>query len=697
MVLLKQRDEFKKNPKDIQNFSAEFNKTLPFQPEHKKPINNKRNLNNRFELCQVLRDIINIGEETNWSLRSPVKSIYRSIGTFISKLSESSSEYSSIKHELITSYEKSELKHEPNVLNIYEIQRPNESLNFMKSKLENVKTLYHGSKVNNFLGILSRGLMIPKNVLTDDSSGDILERSDIGLLGNGIYFADSLSTCIKYTQSSNTKNTRLIAVCEVALGICKDYYEHDYTLTKAPEGFNSTHGVKKTNLNNSMFKDDEFVIYNTNQYRIKYLVELQLNPIDGAVKILNEAYLTNHETNIENSMDDNEEPTNEKDLETLKENLNKNVRSGLKTSFGRNLPLKSVHVRAKIIDMIAKVVIYQEYENNEEDLIEAEYLFPLNDLATVSGFEAFINDKHVIGVCKEKEQAHREYKEAIEQGKGAYLIDQKTSEIFKVNIGNLPPKSKCVIKITYLTELEVQNEQIYFRLPSNVSSWQVIENDGKQPLQTSLITKFINKLNDKQTVKRSSFFASVLMPFEIRSIKSPTHDFKLKKTSCQAVIELDEKIENSSEGKDDTLIIVIEIATIHIPRMLVEDFYDSQEQKLTRACMVSFYPEFEFNNNTSRTELPVLNFLLDCSNSMKENNLIKLAKKLNILMLKHLPNECLFNITIFGTDFLELFPYPLKNTANNLHRAFEFLSLNSKATRGSTDLLNILKEDFSWQ
>ena len=145
--------------------------------------------------------------------------------------------------------------------------------------------------------------------------------------------------------------------------------------------------------------------------------------------------------------------------------------------------------------MIAQVTIYQEYENTESsENIEAKYLFPLNDLATVCGFEAFINDKHIVGVCKEKQQAHREYKEAIEQGKGAYLIDQESSELFKVNIGNLPPKCRCIIKITYVSELDVQNEEIHFRLPGNVASWQMLDAE-KQVLQESVLTKFINKLS----------------------------------------------------------------------------------------------------------------------------------------------------------------------------------------------------------
>ena len=47
-------------------------------------------------------------------------------------------------------------------------------------------------------------------------------------------------------------------------------------------------------------------------------------------------------------------------------------------------------------------------------------------MSTVCGFEAFINGKHIIGEVKEKEQAHREYREAISKGHGAYLMDEET-------------------------------------------------------------------------------------------------------------------------------------------------------------------------------------------------------------------------------------------------------------------------------
>jgi poly [ADP-ribose] polymerase 2/3/4 len=46
----------------------------------------------------------------------------------------------------------------------------------------------------------------------------------------------------------------------------------------------------------------------------------------------------------------------------------------------------------------------QSYVNESDRAIEAKYVFPLDDLAAVCGFEAFINGKHIVGRVKEKEQ-----------------------------------------------------------------------------------------------------------------------------------------------------------------------------------------------------------------------------------------------------------------------------------------------------
>lgn len=133
---------------------------------------------------------------------------------------------------------------------------------------QNTQLLFHGSRVSNFLSILSRGILLPKRVR---SLGG--KRTDIGMLGSGIYFSNSISASIKYCHPSKKGNTRLVAMVEVNLGRIKETTEMDPSLTCAPEGYDSVHALNATSFRTSDFLDEEFVIYNTQQQEIRYLIE----------------------------------------------------------------------------------------------------------------------------------------------------------------------------------------------------------------------------------------------------------------------------------------------------------------------------------------------------------------------------------------------------------------------------------------
>ena len=606
--------------------------------------------------------MVSVNEATNWNLQTDSISKYKSIGAYINKLD-------STKFKLILNFincDKSTSKIQ--ILNIYEVTRPSEILNY-KDYLDNKRLLFHGTKVRNLIGILSRGLLMPNHV-------------DDGMLGCGIYFSDSIHTSLKYCDEAGEtmRNTRIVAICEVALGKCKEYLDYDTSVVKPPDGYQSVHGVKSES---SQFTDDEYVIYDVNQQMIRYLVELRMDG-DEVKELEIERKMNSNE--IENDAESEAIKINEEQVEKLErcsEALEK-TDYGLiaSTNDGKQVPLKSVHVRGQLLDMICQVMIFQEYENDEDVPIEAKYVFPLDDGATVCAFEAFINDKHVTGVCKEKVEAHREYREAIAKGHGAYLMDQESAQVFKVNVGNLPPKCKCVIKITYVAELSVENEIIVFRLPSHVAKWQLDKLRGEED-QQSLMSKFtelMESVNGEGVLSKSSLLLSIVMPFEIRSIRSPTHKIKLKQTACHAVVEL-----NNQRHKilNEPFLLIVNMSTVHVPRMIVEDSLDDHHH---RACMVSFYPQFE----SEMIKEPCIILAIDCSNSMVSTKSHESAKLLSLLILRHLPSLCTFNVIIFGSDYVELFPYPLKRTDFNVKMAFDFIQ-NAKSNRGNTNLLSLLE------
>ena len=264
-VLYKQ----KKSLDNLENkdFSDEFYSIIPYFKSKLLISDNRRNLREKFEICQLLKDVLSVNESTNWNLKAPLQSKYKAIGSLIQEVHKESNEYLNLKHDI-------ETNDQVKLLNIFEISRPSEHLNFTHA-LPNQKRLYHGSRVNNFLGILSRGLLLPKCV-TNEYGNEI--RSDEGLLGQGIYFSDSVELSLKYTTASKSNNIRLLAVCDVALGKCQTLYDVDTNLIKAPEGFQSVCGAKSTDEMKTKFEHNEFVIYDVNQYKLKYLVLVECAP-----------------------------------------------------------------------------------------------------------------------------------------------------------------------------------------------------------------------------------------------------------------------------------------------------------------------------------------------------------------------------------------------------------------------------------
>lgn len=75
------------------------------------------------------------------------------------------------------------------------------------------------------------------------------------------------------------------------------------------------------------------------------------------------------------------------------------------------------------------------------------------------GFEAFINGKHIVGEVKEKEQAHREYREAISKGHGAYLMDEETPVRWSIRKPfSMKKEIRCIRVSGYLQVFLVSGE-----------------------------------------------------------------------------------------------------------------------------------------------------------------------------------------------------------------------------------------------
>lgn len=205
------------------------------------------------ETLQLMRDMLNVNGKSNVLINPDIENKYKALCCKITSLNKNSVEFKKVIDYLGISSSK--------IKNAFSISREIEEKDFTQN-INNQKLLLHGSSAKNWIGILSRGILLPKTVVTLG-----IKRTDAGWLGSGIYFGDVMKTSYYYAGPSKT-NTRFIAIVNVALGNVKKYTKITYGLKEPPIGYDSCHGVKGTE-----FSDDEFVIYKQNQQKLQYLLE----------------------------------------------------------------------------------------------------------------------------------------------------------------------------------------------------------------------------------------------------------------------------------------------------------------------------------------------------------------------------------------------------------------------------------------
>ena len=125
--------------------------------------------------------------------------------------------------------------------------------------------------------------------------------------------------------------------------------------------------------------------------------------------------------------------------------LNKNQLSSAEDCIP--VPLKSVHIDAKVVDFVSEIKVTQTYVNLESNPIEAIYVFPVEEEAAVISFEAEVDNRKILTQIKEKQEARNDYDEAMQSKKATVLLEEIQPDIFQIKVGYLKPNEKAKITI----------------------------------------------------------------------------------------------------------------------------------------------------------------------------------------------------------------------------------------------------------
>lgn len=226
-------------------------------------IDSLEQFHQKQETLQLMKDMLQVNGDESLLYESQVDARYKALRCAVAWIEPGSERFEELERYVVKSQVKAK---GVKVLGVYALRRDDEWASFAE-RVGNQQLLFHGSRAQNWVGILSRGIVLPKIAV---SMG--VHRTDAGWLGNGIYFGDAASTSAAYTTPGRG-GSRFMALARVALGNVKQFTKITYGLTSPPDGYDSCHGVRGGWLRKSQFADDEYVVYRTDRQRLEYLVE----------------------------------------------------------------------------------------------------------------------------------------------------------------------------------------------------------------------------------------------------------------------------------------------------------------------------------------------------------------------------------------------------------------------------------------
>ncbi|KAK2879272.1 hypothetical protein Q8A67_020063 [Cirrhinus molitorella] len=370
---------------------------------------------------------------------------------------------------------------------------------------------------------------------------------------------------------------------------------------------------------------------------------------------------------------------------------------GLVSEKNKPVPLKSISVELQVRDHVASVSSRLQYVNEEEQPLEAVFVFPLPAEAAVCHFSAKIGEQEIVAEVQDKQSARDQYDDAVSSGQQAFLLEEseESSDVFKLSVGCLSPGQKASITIAYIIELSVQaDDALRFCLPAvlNPRYKPAAPAAGVPEVSSASVIPYTLSLSvEVRSSDRISRLESScpLAPLQFLDAQHTHATVNLSPGHCfDKDVELFLYYENSHQP---SAVVEAGVSTAQSGSLMGDP-----------ALMISLYPEFPADVMSSLASEGEFIFVVDRSGSMDckmhhgndAQMRIESARDTLLLLLKSLPMGCYFNIYGFGSHFESFFPQSVVYNEDTMDDALKRVK-SMKADMGGTEILQPLKHIYS--
>lgn len=197
----------------------------------------------------------------------------------------------------------------------------------------------------------------------------------------------------------------------------------------------------------------------------------------------------------------------------------------------------SHRVSAKVDGPHARVTVDQEFTNLAPVVLEAEYVFPLPQGASVSGVTLFEGDRALEGRLLAADEARRAFEEIVRRQRDPALLEYLGRDLYRVSVFPIPPGRSRRVRLAYEQVLPLEGGTVEWRYPLNTEKFSA------QPLAEVAITVDLKAAAPLGPVYSPTHDIRVARPeprraevsFEARSVR-PDTDFLLYWSTTQGAV-----------------------------------------------------------------------------------------------------------------------------------------------------------------
>jgi Ca-activated chloride channel family protein len=175
------------------------------------------------------------------------------------------------------------------------------------------------------------------------------------------------------------------------------------------------------------------------------------------------------------------------------------------------LAIRNHRVSVAIRERVAETTIEQTFVNHTASTLEATYVFPIPEGASISDFAMYIGGRRVQGELLEAARARQIYEDIVARMRDPGLVEHLGGNLFRARVFPIAPSSEQRIELRFTQALSYEGSVIHYRYP--------LATGGRAA----------------STLEDFTLSASIVSRTPIRAVYSPTHAIDVQRADDHRV------------------------------------------------------------------------------------------------------------------------------------------------------------------